>query len=83
MASNYEHIYTKYSDPQKEARRFEYDRASGMETRPQKELFSKEQMQSWYNSDNCLNTPGEKTITEEVSISEAVALILKDCGVNS
>ena len=49
------------------------------EMRPQKELFSKDHMRSWYNSDNCLNIPGERIITEDVSLGEAIVMIQKDC----
>ena len=49
------------------------------ESRPQKALFSKERMRGWYNTDNALNIQGEQIITEEVSLEDAVAMMLIDC----
>lgn len=47
--------------------------------RPQKNVFTKENMRSWYNSDNQLNFPNEHIFNEHISIDDAVAKILADC----
>lgn len=47
--------------------------------RPQKNIFSKEAMRGWYNSDNKLNLPNEYIFDEKISVDEAVAKILTDC----
>jgi tRNA uridine 5-carbamoylmethylation protein Kti12 len=47
--------------------------------RPQKNMFSKDAMRGWYNSDNKLNLPNEHIFDEKISVDEAVAKILADC----
>lgn len=47
--------------------------------RPQKDIFTKENMRSWYNSDNKLNMPNEHIFDENVTVDEAVAKIIADC----
>ena len=47
--------------------------------RLQKDIFTKENMRSWYNSDNKLNVASEHIFDENVTIDEAVAKILADC----
>ena len=49
------------------------------DTRPQKELFTKDDMRDWYNSDNKLNVPNEWLFDESVSIDKAVRQMLADC----
>jgi len=48
--------------------------------RPQKDMFSKDDMRRWYNRDNTLNLPGEYIFTENSTVEEAVAKILEDCS---
>ena len=50
------------------------------DTRPQKNVFTKENMRGWYNSDNKLNLPNEHIFNEHISIDEAVVQILADCS---
>ncbi|GHU43346.1 hypothetical protein FACS1894111_08790 [Clostridia bacterium] len=47
--------------------------------RPKKDIFTKEEMCSWYNADNQLNLPNERIFDEHISADEAVAQILSDC----
>ncbi|MDR1464018.1 MAG: hypothetical protein LBJ11_01785 [Oscillospiraceae bacterium] len=47
------------------------------DTRPQKDLFTKEDMRRWYNTDNRLHVPGEQILTADLSVSEAVARMLR------
>ncbi|MDR0286528.1 MAG: zeta toxin family protein [Clostridiales bacterium] len=47
--------------------------------RVQKDMFSKEDMKSWYNQNNKLNLPNEHIFTKDVTVEKAVAKILNDC----
>jgi len=47
--------------------------------RPQKDVFSKDDMRGWYNTDNKLNLPDEQIFDENISVEEAVVQILTDC----
>lgn len=51
--------------------------------RPQKDVFTKENMRGWYNSDNKLNLQNERIFNENITVDEAVAQILADCGVDA
>ncbi|MDR1000553.1 MAG: hypothetical protein LBL96_07125 [Clostridiales bacterium] len=46
--------------------------------RPQKDVFSKEDMRRWYNLDNKLNYPNEFIFDENTTVDEAVARILAE-----
>jgi hypothetical protein len=48
--------------------------------RPQKAVFAKEDMTRWYNADNKLNLPNERIFDEHISVEDAIAKILADCG---
>jgi predicted kinase len=47
--------------------------------RPQKDMFTKQEMISWYNADNKLNMQNEYVFEETVSAQEAAAKIIADC----